>query len=336
MAVNPNYTRNTNAPLRVNELYNKIIAGDRAALSQAITLLEGTTEDQQRLAQDLLSLIPESPDSLRIGITGVPGVGKSTFIEAYGLSLIAAGHKVAVLAVDPTSSITQGSIMGDKTRMEQLVTHPDSFIRPSPAGKALGGVGLATRQAIQLCELAGYDRVLVETVGVGQSETLVHGMTDFFLLLKLPNAGDELQGVKRGIIEMADAIFINKADGDAAASARHAAQQFGAALRLFPTKETGWQPKVLMGSGLHNEGIDKVQEIIERVGIRFRESGMLQQRRRKQTLVHLNDQIVQIIYRHASSQPKLVDTIDRVKREVAAGTITPGQGLKQVSAALAR
>ncbi|MEO8773316.1 MAG: methylmalonyl Co-A mutase-associated GTPase MeaB, partial [Gelidibacter sp.] len=207
--------------------------------------------------------LPFANKSVRIGITGVPGVGKSTFIETFGLFLTSQGKKIAVLAVDPSSSLSRGSILGDKTRMEDLVKDDNAFIRPSPSGTSLGGVARKSRETIILCEAAGFDTILIETVGVGQSEIAVHSMVDFFLLLKLAGAGDELQGIKRGIMEMADAIVINKADGDNLKSAKIAKVEFNRALHLYPPKESGWQPKVLLASALENEGIPEVWELIE-------------------------------------------------------------------------
>ncbi|MFY7670730.1 methylmalonyl Co-A mutase-associated GTPase MeaB [Tenacibaculum sp. MEBiC06402] len=237
----------------------KILEGDITFLSRAITLIESTNPKHQEKANTILNtLIPYANKSIRIGITGVPGVGKSTFIEAFGKHLTGLGKKVAVLAVDPSSSVNRGSILGDKTRMEQLVTDENAFIRPSPSGTSLGGVAQKTKESILLCEAAGFDTIIVETVGVGQSETAVHAMVDFFLLLKLSGAGDELQGIKRGIIEMADAIVINKADGDNIKNAKIAKVEFNRALHLYPPKENGWQPKVMIASALNNSGIEDI------------------------------------------------------------------------------
>ena len=230
-------------------------AGQRRALAKAITLIESQRDEDRLASQDLLnSLLPDTGKSIRIGITGVPGVGKSTFIEAFGQHLVRSGHRVAVLAVDPSSPIAGGSILGDKTRMEHLSREENAFIRPSPAGSALGGVALKTRESMLLCEAAGFDIVLVETVGVGQSEHQVAGMVDFFLVLMLPGGGDELQGIKKGILELADAIVINKADGDGTALARTTRQHYASAMALLNHPED-WQPNVLTCSALQNEGI---------------------------------------------------------------------------------
>jgi LAO/AO transport system kinase len=267
-SVNPKAAQNIkklrNAPLNVAQLKVAILAGDPVALSRGITLVESTATKHQKLAQQLiLECLPHTKASLRIGITGVPGVGKSTFIEQFGNLLIDQGKKVAVLAIDPSSSVNQGSILGDKTRMDTLVRSNDAFIRPSASGESLGGVARKTREAIVLCEAAGYDYILIETVGVGQSETAVHSMTDFFLLLKLAGAGDELQGIKRGIIEMADAIVINKADGENQKAARLAKTEFNRALHLYPAKDNGWSPKTLTCSAIENQGIQEVFTMIK-------------------------------------------------------------------------
>jgi LAO/AO transport system kinase len=247
----------------VDEFVAKILDGNITFLSKAITLVESTNSHHQKKANEILErCLPHANKSVRIGITGVPGVGKSTFIEAFGKHLTSKGKKVAVLAVDPSSSVHKGSILGDKTRMEELVTDKNAFIRPSPSGTSLGGVAQKTRESIILCEAAGYDTIIIETVGVGQSETVVHSMVDFFLLLKLAGAGDELQGIKRGIIEMADAIVINKADGENEKNAKIAKVEFNRALHLYPLKESKWQPKVLTASALQNTGIEKIETII--------------------------------------------------------------------------
>ena len=248
----------------IEEYVSKILEGNITFLSKAITLVESTNINHQQKANEILEqCLPYVNNSIRIGITGVPGVGKSTFIEAFGKHLTNQGKKVAVLAVDPSSSVNKGSILGDKTRMEKLVTDKNAFIRPSPSGTSLGGVAQKTRESIILCEAAGFDRIIIETVGVGQSETVVHSMVDFFLLLKLAGAGDELQGIKRGIIEMSDAIVINKADGDNEKNAKIAKVEFNRALHLYPIKESKWQPKVLTASALKNIGIDKIDVMVQ-------------------------------------------------------------------------
>jgi len=250
--------------LNQKNLINNILNGDTVSLSRAITLIESKKNSDRKLANNILKecLSKNKKTSIRIGITGVPGVGKSTFIEALGTYLSKLEKKVAVLAVDPSSSITRGSILGDKTRMKNLVKDPSIYIRPSPAGNELGGVSNKTRESIILCESAGYDIILIETVGVGQSETSVYEMVDYFLLLKLAGAGDELQGIKRGIIEMADSIIINKSDGDNISAANQAQSEFSLALSLYPVKLSKWKPKVTTCSSINNNGIEEIWEDI--------------------------------------------------------------------------
>ena len=246
------------------ELINGILKGDITALSRAITLVESKNQKHLEKAKTVLNVcLSAANKSVRIGITGVPGVGKSTFIETFGKQLIGSGKKVAILAVDPSSTLSKGSILGDKTRMEALVKEENAYIRPSASGDSLGGVARKTRETIILCEAAGFDTIIIETVGVGQSETAVHSMVDFFLLLKLAGAGDQLQGIKRGIIELADGIVINKADGDNMKRAKLAKVEFNRALHFYPEKASGWQPQVLMCSALENKGITEIWEMIE-------------------------------------------------------------------------
>lgn len=247
----------------VKEFITQIKLRNIAYLSKAITLIESTNSKHKQKASEIVTAcLPYSNNSIRIGITGVPGVGKSTFIESFGKLLSNEGKKIAVLAIDPSSSVNKGSILGDKTRMEDLVKDKNVFIRPSPSGDSLGGVARKTRETIVLCEAAGFDTIFIETVGVGQSETVVHSMVDFFLLLKLAGAGDELQGIKRGIIEMADAIVINKADTENQQAANLAKAEFTRALHLYPLRDDKWLPKVSTCSALHNIGIDSVWEIV--------------------------------------------------------------------------
>jgi LAO/AO transport system kinase len=255
---------NRNKIPSTKKFISEILAGNISFLSRAITLIESSNKKHQEKANIILNeCLPHANKSIRIGITGVPGVGKSTFIEALGMQLTEKNKKVAVLAIDPSSSINKGSILGDKTRMEELVNNKHAFIRPSPAGSSLGGVAQKTRETIILCEAAGFDTIIIETVGVGQSETMVHSMVDFFLLLKIAGAGDELQGIKRGIIEMADAIIINKADGANIRNASIAKVDFTRALHLYPQKNSGWKPKVLTASALEGTGVNEVMEMIE-------------------------------------------------------------------------
>lgn len=287
MNVNPNSAQKIRASRKSKfseeNLLQQLLDGNKTALGRTITLVESNQFSHREKAQQLLEgALPYSQKSIRIGITGVPGVGKSTFIESFGTYLIKQGKKVAVLAVDPSSSVSHGSILGDKTRMENLVTEENAFIRPSASGTSLGGVAKKTRESIILCEAAGFDVILIETVGVGQSETTVHSMTDFFLLLKLAGAGDELQGIKRGIIEMADAIVINKADGDNIKAAREAKLEFNRALQLYPSKESGWKPKVALSSALEQTGIDSVWELIKEFEKLGKENGFFLKNRKEQ------------------------------------------------------
>ncbi|NEV93893.1 methylmalonyl Co-A mutase-associated GTPase MeaB [Psychroflexus sp. YR1-1] len=276
----------------IQKLIQGILSGNKTDLSQAITLIESQSK---RHAEDIKTIIstclPYSNKSLRVGITGVPGVGKSTFIEQLGLLLVSKGHKVAVLAVDPSSSVTRGSILGDKTRMEKLVQHPMAYIRPTASGESLGGVARKTRESILLCEAAGFDILLIETVGVGQSETAVHSMTDFFLLLKLAGAGDELQGIKRGIIEMADAIVINKADGDNIKAAKKAKVEFNRALHMYPSKSNGWTPKVKLASALNNEGIENIWNMLSDYFTTAKTNGFFEEKRAGQNKFWLTQSI---------------------------------------------
>ncbi|MDN3492463.1 methylmalonyl Co-A mutase-associated GTPase MeaB [Winogradskyella bathintestinalis] len=267
-SLNPNIAKSIKAKRKVQpsvaELVSGITSENITSLSRAITFVESTNPSHSKKANAIITeCLPFANKSIRIGITGVPGVGKSTFIEAFGIHLTSLGHKVAVLAVDPSSSLSKGSILGDKTRMEDLVRNSKAFIRPSPSGTSLGGVARKTRETIILCEAAGFDTIIIETVGVGQSETAVHSMVDFFLLLKLAGAGDELQGIKRGIIEMADAIVINKADGENIKAAKSAKVEFNRALHLYPQKASQWSPKVSLCSALKREGISEVWVMIQ-------------------------------------------------------------------------
>lgn len=296
--------------LDAEHLITAIIKGNITALSKAITLVESTNPTHLDLANKIINqCLPESGKSIRIGITGVPGVGKSTFIEALGMYLTSLNHKVAVLAVDPSSSITKGSILGDKTRMEDLVKNKKAFIRPSASGESLGGVAQHTRESMILCEAAGYDVIIVETVGVGQSETAVHGMVDFFLLLKLAGAGDELQGIKRGIMEMADTIAINKADGDNLKPAKLAKVEFNRALHLYPLKTSKWQPKVLLCSALHNEGIVEIWKEIQTYISQTKENQSFSHKRKEQNkywfLQTINDALKQEFYSNKSIETAL-------------------------------
>ena len=265
------------------EFVEGILKGDITVLSRAVTLVESQVPEHQAIAQEVIEkCLPHTGNSRRIGITGVPGAGKSTSIDVFGLHVLRDGGKLAVLAIDPSSERTKGSILGDKTRMEKLSIHPNAFIRPSPSAGSLGGVARKTRETIVLCEAAGYNNIFVETVGVGQSETAVHSMVDFFLLIQLAGTGDELQGIKRGIMEMADGIVINKADGDNIDRAMLAKAQFQSALHLFPPTTSGWIPEVLTYSGYYELGIAEVWEMIDRYFAYVKGNGFFEQRRMAQ------------------------------------------------------
>ncbi|TVZ59114.1 LAO/AO transport system kinase [Flavobacteriaceae bacterium MAR_2010_105] len=305
-------------------LVKGIIAGDMTSLSRAITLLESSNPDHLEKANTILkACLAHTNPSIRIGITGVPGVGKSTFIETFGLHLTSQGKKVAVLAVDPSSSITKGSILGDKTRMEDLVKSPNAFIRPSPSGSSLGGVARKTRETILLCEAAGFDTIIIETVGVGQSETAVHSMVDFFLLLKLAGAGDELQGIKRGIMEMADAIAINKADGKTVKQAQLAKVEFSRALHLYPAKASGWQPKVSLCSALQNEGIDELWNLIQDYLKFTKKSNWFETNRMEQNKFWLLQTIEDRLKSDFFALPKIKNELNKQLQLLEAGKTTP-------------
>lgn len=281
--VNPYLKRVPKRDYSVEEYVDGILKGNRTYLSQAVTLVESTLLQHQEKAQSIIErCLPYAGRSLRIGITGVPGAGKSTSIDAFGMHVLSQGHKLAVLAIDPSSEVTKGSILGDKTRMERLSREENAFIRPSATGNSLGGVARKTRETIILCEAAGFDTIFVETVGVGQSETAVHSMVDFFLLIQLAGTGDELQGIKRGIMEMADGIIINKADGDNIDNAQLAASHFRNALHLFPTPPSGWTPKVLTYSGYYGIGIEPIFEMIEEYKKFTLENGYFRYNRHRQ------------------------------------------------------
>ncbi|WP_111671974.1 methylmalonyl Co-A mutase-associated GTPase MeaB [Algoriphagus litoralis] len=312
--------------LDLAEFKEGIRSGNRVVLSQAITLVESTLESDQDLASELVqSLITETGKSIRIGITGVPGVGKSTFIEAFGKLLLDQGKKVAVLAIDPSSQLTKGSILGDKTRMETLSADKRAFIRPSPSGAALGGVSGRTREAMLLCEAAGFDVILVETVGVGQSETAVKNMVDFFLLLMLAGAGDELQGIKKGIMEMADALVITKADGENIEPAKKAKVAYENALHLFPLGEKHWSPKVQLASSTSGSGLREIWQRIENYESQMKGNGFWESNRAAQRLNWLDDQI-QFLLGQAFLKDSLVQKmlLDR-RAKVQKGELNPSK-----------
>lgn len=321
--------------VQVDALARDVRAGERRALAKAITLVESTRADHQQQAQRLLEvLLPHTGHAVRVGISGVPGVGKSTFIEAFGLYLIEHGKRVAVLAVDPSSARSGGSILGDKTRMPRLATAPEAFIRPSPSGGSVGGVTRRTREALLVCEAAGYDVVLVETVGVGQSEFAVASMVDFFLLLMLAGAGDELQGIKKGIIELADALAINKADGDNVPHAGQAAAQYRSALNLFRHASPNWDPPVLTVSALEGVGIDKVWSIIQEHRERLSASGELQRKRREQQQTWFWSMLDDGLTQHFLARADVKRLLPEMERAIANAKLTPTEAARRLLAVL--
>jgi LAO/AO transport system kinase len=308
-----------------------VLAADRTWLGRTITLVESSQPDHQELVQEVLQLLlPHAGAAHRVGITGVPGVGKSTFIESLGGRLTAAGHRVAVLAVDPSSTITGGSILADKTRMARLAVDPAAFIRPTPASGTLGGVARRTRETIVVVEAAGFDVVLVETVGVGQSETIVAGMVDFFLVLMLPGAGDELQGIKKGVLEVADMIAVNKADGDNEVKARAAVRDYSAALRLTTPTSPNWQPPVVMCSGLHGIGLDELWEQVERHWALLGDSGELAARRQQQQVAWMWEMVEEHLVTELRASPTVAGVIDEVEAQVRAGALNPPLAVERV------
>ena len=299
------------------EYVEGIRKGNVTMLGQAVTLVESQLPEHQSLAQEVIEkCLPYTGNCKRIGITGVPGAGKSTSIDVFGLHVLNRGGKLAVLAIDPSSELTKGSILGDKTRMEKLSVQKDAFIRPSPSAGSLGGVARKTRETIVLCEAAGYDNIFVETVGVGQSETAVHSMVDFFLLIQLAGTGDELQGIKRGIMEMADGIVINKCDGDNVERAKLAAAQFRSALHLFPTPPSGWSPKVLTYSGYYELGIDEVWKMIDEYFEFVHKNGYFEERRRQQEKYWMYETINEQLKRHFYTNPVIEEMLAAKKQMV--------------------
>jgi LAO/AO transport system kinase len=317
----------------VEALATGVRAGDRRLLAKAITLVESTHPGHQDAAQRLIErLLPDTGAAVRVGITGVPGVGKSTFIEAFGLFLIAQGKRVAVLAVDPSSARTGGSILGDKTRMAKLSAAPEAFIRPSPSGGSLGGVARRTREAMLVCEAAGYDVVIVETVGVGQSEIAVNAMVDFFLVLMLAGAGDELQGIKKGIIEIADALAINKADGTNLALAQQAATQYIAALNLFRHTSPTWDPPVVTLSALEMRGMDTIWGIIQDHRAKLGATGELDAKRREQQRSWFWNVVEEGIKMRFLGRPDVRAALGEAEAAVAAGTTSPTAAARRILA----
>ncbi len=324
-------------PPDIQTLADGILGGERRALARAITLVESARPDHRERAQTLLAALagaaPAAAPGIRIGLSGTPGVGKSTFVEAFGTEMIGRGHRLAVLAVDPSSTVTGGSILGDKTRMDTLARNPAAFIRPSPSGGSLGGVARRTRETIALCEAAGFDMVIVETVGVGQSEVAVARMTDIFLLLLAPAGGDELQGVKRGIMEIADLIVVNKADGDLAAAARRTRADYAAALRLMRRREgdAAGFPRALTASAVEGTGIGEIADLVAELDAARRSGGFHAARRREQAVTWL-ETALEARLREAFDAAVPRDALDRVREGVRDGTVPPEAGAEELLA----
>lgn len=312
--------------LSIQEYTDGITAGNRMILSRAITLIESNLPKDKQLAQDVLeSILPHTGQAIRIGITGVPGVGKSTFIETFGKYLTSLNKKIAILAIDPSSQLTKGSILGDKTRMEELAHEPLAYIRPSPTGTSLGGVTYKTRETMLLCEAAGFEVVIVETVGVGQSETYVHGMVDFFLLLMLAGAGDELQGIKKGIMEMADLIAITKADSGNELQANLAKNEYESALHTFPPNGSGWFPEVVVCSATEKKGIAEIWSMVEKHREMLRKNGRFVENRKNQNLAWMHDYIKQALTQNFYTNQNVSNKIKDIQKDVSEGKKLPIQ-----------
>ncbi|UYN94173.1 MAG: methylmalonyl Co-A mutase-associated GTPase MeaB [Enhydrobacter sp.] len=311
-------------------LLKPLLAGDRHALARAITLIESTRSDHRERADALLAdVLPHTGKSVRLGITGVPGVGKSTFIERFGLAVLERGRSLAVLAIDPSSKRGGGSILGDKTRMEELSRRPAAFIRPSPAGATLGGVARRTREAMLLVEAAGFDTVIVETVGVGQSETAVADMVDMFIVLLLPAGGDDLQGIKRGVIELADLIVVNKADGDLKATAQRSAADYQHALRLLRSPTQGWTPEVTTCSALAGDGVADIWQTVERFRAAVGEKGVAR-RRAEQARAWMWNEVGETLLGELRKHPEVKRLVIGLEREVETGKATPAAAARRM------
>lgn len=318
-------------PIDIDALHSGVLAGDRTALGRAITLVESHLAEHRALAQELLlRLTPEAGDSLRVGITGVPGVGKSTFIDSLGTMLTGVGHRVAVLAVDPSSSRTGGSILGDKTRMARLAVDPNAFIRPSPTSGTLGGVAGATREAIVIVEAAGHDVVLVETVGVGQSEIAVANMTDTFLVLMLARGGDSLQGIKKGVLELADVLTINKADGEHVHEAELAARELANALHLIHPASAAWVPPVLTCSSLTGDGLGDVWDQVRAHQAKMAGTGEFDRRRGRQQVEWMWESVETQLFDRFRHRPEIAELATELEAELLAGTITPSLAVERL------
>jgi LAO/AO transport system kinase len=318
-------------PFTTTELTEGIFRGDIAVLSRAVTLIESVSpEHQQQAGKIVEQCLPCSGKSVRIGITGAPGAGKSTSIDAFGMHLIRKGRKLAVLAIDPSSERSKGSILGDKTRMEELSREKNVFIRPSPSAGSLGGVARKTRETIVLCEAAGFDTIFVETVGVGQSETAVRSMVDFFLLIQLAGAGDELQGIKRGIMEMVDGIVINKADGDNIERAKLAAAHFRNALHLFPPADSGWVPRVLTYAGYYNTGIAEIWEMIDDYVAFTKANGYFERKRNEQAKDRMYDSVRNLLHHTFYHHPQIENLLPRLEQKVINNELSPFVAAQQL------
>ncbi len=320
--------------LSLDQYFNGVKSGDKIILSQAITLTESSLTSDRKLADELMAkLLPRTGNSMRIGITGVPGVGKSTFIETLGKHITSQGFKLAVLAVDPTSKKTKGSILGDKTRMESLANNPDAFIRPTPTKESLGGVSANTREAVLLCEAAGYNIIFIETVGVGQSEVMVKEMVDFFLLLMLAGAGDELQGIKKGIVEMADAIVITKADGDNIKRTQQAQSQFQSALHLFIPNSPEWIPKVLTCSSLNDEGLTEIWKLVGEYQQTMKKTGYFEDNRKLQKVNWMHHEIKSRLESNFYDHPLTAKNLASIEKKVISGEISTSQAAQKLLSA---
>jgi LAO/AO transport system kinase len=321
----------------VSELARQLVDGDRRALARAITMVESTRPDHRDEAADLLTeLLPHTGKAIRIGISGAPGSGKSTFIETFGLRLVDQGHRVAVLAVDPSSTRTGGSILGDKTRMGELTRSDAAFVRPSPAAGTLGGVARRTREAMLLCEAAGFDVVVVETVGVGQSEVAVAGMVDVFLLVIAPGAGDELQGIKRGIIELADVVVVNKNDGELAPAAKTTATDYSSALRLVRSKTAAWTPRVVLVSALEGTGIDQLWATVEEFRSTLDAGGELERRRAEQAREWMWSEVSESLMDALRHDERVTGSVEQLEAAVTAGELPPAAAAKRILDAFQR
>lgn len=329
--LNPNRSNQIRKELSTKDYVDGILNGDRSVLARAITLIESRKTQNRKQAEVIIEeCLPHSGNSFRLGITGVPGVGKSSFIESFGTQIIQNNHKLAVLAIDPSSEKSRGSILGDKTRMEKLSNNENAFIRPSPASDALGGVARKTRESIILCEAAGYDYIIVETVGVGQSETAVHSMVDFFLLLLLPGAGDELQGIKRGIVEMADMIAINKADGNKIDAAKLAKIEYKNALHLYPPNEKDWDVPVNLCSALYGDGITEIIELLNNYSKSMKDKALFDKLREKQNQYWLIESLNESLQIEFYEHPEIVKRLSKYRSEVSSGNISPFKAAEEL------